>query len=108
MIIKNHSHKKGFALGLVLKQRLAASRKWPIHDIQEIKTCFSYIVELYKHLEFFKNTSEVPTCFSSTSLVFLKIPSAFITQQCTRGVYFFNKIKVEFQIVSDLRVTIKV
>ena len=30
MIIKNHFHKKGFALGLVLKQRLAASRKWPI------------------------------------------------------------------------------
>ena len=28
MIIKNHFHKKGFALGLVLKQRLAASRKW--------------------------------------------------------------------------------
>ena len=30
MIIKNHLHKKGFALSLVLKQRLAASRKWPI------------------------------------------------------------------------------
>ena len=30
MIIKNHFHKKGFALGLVLKQRLAASWKWPI------------------------------------------------------------------------------
>ena len=29
MIIKNHFHKKGFALGLVVKQRLAASRKWP-------------------------------------------------------------------------------
>ena len=30
MIIKTHFHKKGFALGLLLKQRLAASRKWPI------------------------------------------------------------------------------
>ena len=30
MIIKNQFHKIGFALGLVLKQRLAASRKWPI------------------------------------------------------------------------------
>ena len=30
MIIKNHFHKKGFALGLVLIQRLAASRTWPI------------------------------------------------------------------------------
>ena len=27
---KNNFHKKGFARGLVLKQRLAASRKWPI------------------------------------------------------------------------------
>ena len=33
MRIKNHLHKKGFALGLVLKQCLAASRKWPIADI---------------------------------------------------------------------------
>ena len=30
MIIKNNLHKKGFALALVLKQRLAASRKGPI------------------------------------------------------------------------------
>ena len=30
MIVKNHFHKKGFALGLVLKQRLPVSRKWPI------------------------------------------------------------------------------
>ena len=35
MIIKNHFHKKGFALGLVIKQRLAASRfiQWPIIDL---------------------------------------------------------------------------
>ena len=31
MIIKNHFHKKGFALGFILKQRLVASRKWPIN-----------------------------------------------------------------------------
>ena len=40
MIIKNHFHKKGFALGLVLKQRPAASRKWPIivfHRYGEVK-----------------------------------------------------------------------
>ena len=30
MIIKINFHKKGFGLGLVLRQRLAASRKWPI------------------------------------------------------------------------------
>ena len=30
MIIKNNFHKKGFALDLVLKQRLTESRKWPI------------------------------------------------------------------------------
>ena len=34
MIIKNHFHKKGFALGLVLKQRLVASRKWPIECVR--------------------------------------------------------------------------
>ena len=33
MIIKNHFH-KGLALGLVLKQRLAASWKWPINIIE--------------------------------------------------------------------------
>ena len=33
MIIKNHVHKKGFPLGLFLKQRLAASQKWPIMAI---------------------------------------------------------------------------
>ena len=38
MIIKNHFHKKGFALGLILKQRLAASWKWPICII----LCFSH------------------------------------------------------------------
>ena len=36
MIIKNHFRKKGFALGLVLKQRLAASRKWSIGRLQKI------------------------------------------------------------------------
>ena len=33
MIIKNHFHKEGSALNLVLKQRLAASRKWPIRAL---------------------------------------------------------------------------
>ena len=33
MIIKSIFHEKGFALGLVLKQRLAASRKWPIPSL---------------------------------------------------------------------------
>ena len=32
MIIKNHFHKRGFALGLVSKLRLVASRKWPIYE----------------------------------------------------------------------------
>ena len=30
MRIKNHFHNNGFALGLALKQRLEATRKWPI------------------------------------------------------------------------------
>ena len=33
MVMKNHFHNKGFALGLVLELRLAASRKWPIFDV---------------------------------------------------------------------------
>ena len=36
MIIKNYFHKKGFALGLILKQRLAASRKWPFHWLKQV------------------------------------------------------------------------
>ena len=39
MIIETHFHKKGFALGLVLKQRLAASRKWPITNYNPITHC---------------------------------------------------------------------
>ena len=37
MIRKSHFHKKGFALVLVLKQRLAASRKWHIEIKIEYK-----------------------------------------------------------------------
>ena len=29
---KTHFHKKGFALGLVLRVRVFGIRKWPIHD----------------------------------------------------------------------------
>ena len=39
MIIKNHFHKKDFELGLVLKQKLAASRKWPIVYSNPIYIC---------------------------------------------------------------------
>ena len=45
------------------------------------KTCSSCIIELYKQLGIFKNTREVRetlacgSCFSSTSLVFLKRPA---------------------------------
>ena len=46
MIIKNHFHKKGFALGLVLKQRLAASRKWPIAS----RISASLKLYIYKHM----------------------------------------------------------
>ena len=33
MIIKDHFQKKGSALGLVLKQRFVASRKWAIESV---------------------------------------------------------------------------
>ena len=48
---KNNFHKKGFALGLVLKQRLAASRKWPTTEVQMTDTSRSlfsfWSVDLY-------------------------------------------------------------
>ena len=56
MIIENHLHKKGFALVLVLKQRLAASRKWPINlDVQTESvynpvTCLTFKGKLRKRL----------------------------------------------------------
>ena len=41
MIIRKHFHKKGFALGLVLKQRLVASQKWSIsHVLNKQETGF--------------------------------------------------------------------
>ena len=61
MIIKNNFHKKGFVFGLVLKQRLAASRKWPIElccfvrvrVVKEIKNAPSALLSYYKHAGFF-------------------------------------------------------
>ena len=58
MIIKNHFHKKGFALGLVLKQRLAASRKWPI-----------------PHL--FLGSDKVPSCATAAGDWSVEITGAF-------------------------------
>ena len=56
------------------------------------KTCSSGIVELYKHLGIIKNTREVRealacgSCFSITSLVFLKIPaSLYIKPETHKG-----------------------
>ena len=47
LIIKNHFHKKGFALGLVLKQRLAASRKWPIHESGGGFSIFHFLIYVF-------------------------------------------------------------
>ena len=47
MIIKNHFHKKGFALGLVLKQRLTASRKWPIELIRILQTKIHGVLQFH-------------------------------------------------------------
>ena len=43
-MIINHFHKKGFTLGLVLKQRLAASLKWPIIGPAKVSSADSLIV----------------------------------------------------------------
>ena len=40
---ESHFHKKGFALGLVLKVRVLETRKWPITTI--IYTVFSVIAQ---------------------------------------------------------------
>ena len=53
MIIKNHFHKKDFTLGLVLKQRLAASQKWHIKVSMMIplyKNLFAKMVTLYDNI----------------------------------------------------------
>ena len=36
LVSKTHFHMKGFALGLVLKQRQKTTRKWPIMDISPL------------------------------------------------------------------------
>ena len=41
LVSKTHFHMKGFALGLVLKQRQKRTRKWPI---ALIKTLFEHFV----------------------------------------------------------------
>ena len=49
MIIKNHLHNKGFAPGLVVKQRLAASRKWPIEQLQILDFYFDILLNEYSN-----------------------------------------------------------
>ena len=39
---KTHFHKKGFALGLVLRVRVFGTRKWPIEDILKQFTVKQY------------------------------------------------------------------
>ena len=42
LVSKTHFHMKGFALGLVLKQRQKRTRKWPI-AIVEVKSLWGLI-----------------------------------------------------------------
>ena len=82
----------------LLRYNARSLRHW--YDIfyeRNKKTCSSSIVELYKHLGIFKNTREVRealtlgSCFSALLSCSQKFPRAYITQQCTRCVfYFFN------------------
>ena len=73
MIIKKHFHKKGFALGLVLKQRLAASRKWPIAYITQHcarnNFFFYFFYKMYRELR---------------ALVLMTKAASIISRQCTR------------------------
>ena len=60
MIIKNHFHKKGFSLGLLLKQKLASSRKWPIRYY----TCWYLIIS--HHFVYFSFISKNAPVVNST------------------------------------------
>ena len=57
LVSKTHFHMKGFALGLVLKQRQKRTRKWPI------RVCFGFALVRsligYKISRHFFNQSEV-------------------------------------------------
>ena len=70
---------------------------WNLDVYKRNKKRSECIVELYiKHAGFFKNTREVlekhesQANASRTSRVFLKIPSSYITQQCTRNKFFIS------------------
>ena len=44
LVSKTHFHMKGFALGLVLKQRQKTTRKWPIDDDSRLLPRLSMLV----------------------------------------------------------------
>ena len=46
LVSKTHFHMKGFALGLVLKQRQKRTRKWPIKRTPFIERTLSLVPKL--------------------------------------------------------------
>ena len=46
--VKTHFHKKGCALGLILKVRVCGSRKWLIGSLLSIFDCFKILQWLLK------------------------------------------------------------
>ena len=68
MMIKNHFHKEGFALGLVLKQRLVASPKWTIEALIFTLSRFCHKVAtrtIFVHPEILPQTSSAATFYSN-------------------------------------------
>ena len=53
-----HFHMKDFALGLVLKQRQEATRKWPIFRVEYEEACVLHLLEMpAKEARLFNNYS---------------------------------------------------
>ena len=65
MIIKNYFYKKGFALGLLLKQRLVASRKWPI-TIAAYSLVILHLIGFFLSTQYPRNISGVHSVLSLT------------------------------------------
>ena len=67
LVSKTHFHMKGFALGLVLKQRQKTTRKWPIKAAEQYFPVAMFIM-LYKVVLTFEYVDEILKCDHSSIL----------------------------------------
>ena len=78
--IKNHTHIKGWALNLVLIQRLGGTRKWPIQHLYRL--CVFFLGLIGTQVEFFSN------CFPA--IVFIVLVSIFCENFVLKAVVFLH------------------